>query len=705
VRGLPQHQPLRNAYCSSVCCMYAIKQSLVTAEHLTGVMTRADDFLHGHPQSRQGVRAILRKRQKTGVRFVRAGRIPSNPGRTATGVQMRYTTEDGQTHEEGFDMAVLSIGLEAPADALDLADRFGLELDPQFCPHLQFRSGAQQPGGGFRHRRLPGTQGDSALRGRSLGRRIGRRALLTAAKGSLTHIKPIRRRWTLRATPGCRRFRLFLRHQHRRSGRRRRVAEYARSLPNVVHVENNLFTCSADTQDMIAEKIREHNLNRIVIAACTPRTHEPLFQDTLQEAGLNPYLVEMANIRNQNAWVHQNEPDRSMAVATSQGQGSGAHGRCQSAQGEDIRSMLTNMIDQVENHPRIKVLKNATLQSATGSVGNFVSKVSVNGDMQAVTYGVAVVATGGKESVPDEYLHGDDSRVLTHLAFDRLLQENPSLPAQVNSVAFIQCVGSREARRPYCSRVCCTHSIQAAVDLKERNPALQVTILYRDIRTYGKREDLYQKARRLGVLFIRYDVDDKPQVTAEREGLWIGTRDPILQQPVRIFADYLVLAAAIEPHKNTELIDLYKCAADADGFLNEAHPKLRPVDMSVEGLYVAGLCNYPKPIDESIGQAMAAASRAGVILNQEEIMLDAIKSFVTDQCDGCALCLDVCPYRAIALEAYEDDSGQPHKRIKTDPALCKGCGVCAATCPKGGVHVHGFTMEQLKAQVAAALHG
>jgi heterodisulfide reductase subunit A len=696
------------------------------------------------------------------VRFLRARPHSIDPGIDGTGVVMRYTLEDGQTHEEAFDMAVLSIGLEAPADCLELARLFDVEVDQYrfaqtsgFEPVQSSREGIFVTGAFQAPKAIPRSVTEASAAAAEAAR------ALQSAKGTLTRVKSFPAPVDVTALqPRVGVFVCSCGINIASVVDVDALAAVARELPNVAFVENNLFTCSADTQVLMAEKIKEHNLNRIVIAACTPRTHEPLFQDTLQEAGLNPYLVEMANIRNQNAWVHQNEPQKATAKAIDQVRmavakasrnqsldrikmgvvqkslviggglaglqaslsmanqgydtvllekagrlGGNAWHLTKSAQGEDIRSMLTNMIDQVENHPRIKVLKNATLQSATGSVGNFVSKVSVNGDMQAVTYGVAVVATGGKESVPDEYLHGDDSRVLTHLAFDRLLQENPSLPAQVNSVAFIQCVGSREARRPYCSRVCCTHSIQAAVDLKERNPALQVTILYRDIRTYGKREDLYQKARRLGVLFIRYDVDDKPQVTAEREGLWIGTRDPILQQPVRIFADYLVLAAAIEPHKNTELIDLYKCAADADGFLNEAHPKLRPVDMSVEGLYVAGLCNYPKPIDESIGQAMAAASRAGVILNQEEIMLDAIKSFVTDQCDGCALCLDVCPYRAIALEAYEDDSGQPHKRIKTDPALCKGCGVCAATCPKGGVHVHGFTMEQLKAQVAAALHG
>jgi heterodisulfide reductase subunit A len=270
-------------------------------------------------------------------------------------------------------------------------------------------------------------------------------------------------------------------------------------------------------------------------------------------------------------------------------------------------------------------------------------------------------------------------------------------------VVFIQCVGSRDERRPYCSRVCCTHSVKAAITLKELNSQMNIYVLNRDIRTYGEREDLYRKARDLGVIFIRYDVDGKPVVRKEGDDLAVDVFDPILQMPVSIAADHLVLAAAIEPNVSKDLVELYKCAANADGFLNEAHPKLRPVDMAVDGLFVAGLCNYPKPLNETIAQAKAAAARAATILSQTEMTLDAIKSFVTDRCDGCALCLDVCPYRAIKLEEYQAEDGRMHRRIATDKALCKGCGLCAATCPKGGVYVHGFTLEQLKAQIAAVL--
>ena len=335
-------------------------------------------------------------------------------------------------------------------------------------------------------------------------------------------------------------------------------------------------------------------------------------------------------------------------------------------------------------------------------MGNFISKIQANGETKAIQYGVAVIATGAKESTPDEYLYGQDPRVMTHLAFDARLREDNGEMSQANGVVFIQCVGSREPRRPYCSRVCCTHTIKSAIALKKKKPEMDVFVLYRDIRTYGKREDLYKEARERGVFFIRYDVESKPVVSAHEDGLTVEVFDPIIQQKLALKANYLVLASAVESNANNELVELYKCGQNEDGFLNEAHPKLRPVDMSVDGLFVAGLCNYPKPIDESISQAKAAASRAGVILSKEVMELDAIKSFVTERCDGCALCLDVCPYRAIQLEEIEIASGMS-KRIKTDPALCKGCGLCAATCPKGGVHVHGFTLEQLQAQVDVAL--
>jgi heterodisulfide reductase subunit A len=749
-----------NGYCSSVCCMYAIKEALVTAEHTSGGhLDQAIFYMDIRSHGKEFDRFYEGAKSK-GVRFIRARPHSIDPGKDNCGVTLRYTTEDGRTQVEDFDLAVLSIGMEPSADSQRLAEIFGLELDryrfaktTDFAPVSTSRPGVFVAGAFQAPKAIPRSVAEASTAACEAA------VTLMPSRGALTRQK------TYPAERG-------LSAEEARIGvfvcscginiagiiNVDEVTKYARTLPHVVLAENNLFSCSADTQELMAKKISEHRLNRVVIAACTPRTHEPLFQDTLMVSALNPYLVEMANIRNQNAWVHQREPERATAKAMDQVRmavakaalnqpiqrgkvnvvpkalvvGGGMAG-IQAAlslgdqgfetvlvekterlggngwkvnttdRGLAVRPFLEGVIEQVESHPKIKVLKNAELKTAVGSVGSFVSSVRVDGEDRAVTYGVAVIATGGRESRPDEYLYGEDPRVLTHLEFDAVLRDDPAALRKAQSVVFIQCVGSRDERRPYCSRVCCTHSVKAAIALKELNSQMNVYVLNRDIRTYGEREDLYRKARDLGVIFIRYDLDRKPVVRNEGEDLTVEVFDPILQMPVAIAADHLILAAAIEPNLNKELVELYKCAANADGFLNEAHPKLRPVDMAVDGLFVAGLCNYPKPLNETIAQAKAAAARAATILSQTEMTLDAIKSFVTDRCDGCALCLDVCPYRAIKLEEVQGDDQRLHRRIATDPALCKGCGLCAATCPKGGVYVHGFTLDQLKAQVAAAL--
>jgi len=750
----------KNGYCSSVCCMYAIKEALVTAEHTSGDgLEQAIFFMDIRSHGKDFDRFYEGAKDK-GVRFVRARPHSIEAGPGNHGVSMRYSTDAGEVKVEDFDLAVLSIGLEPAGDARELARIFKLDLDEygfartsDFAPVTTNRAGVFVAGAFQSPKAIPRSVAEASTAACEAA------TTLIAARGELTRTRTYPAERSLGAEPV--RIGVFVCSCGINIAgivNVDEVVKYARTLPGVVLAENNLFSCSADTQELMGKKISEHRLNRVVIAACTPRTHEPLFQDTLRESSLNPYLVEMANIRNQNSWVHQREPERATAKAKGQVRmavakaalsqpisggrvnvipkalviGGGAAGM-QSAlglaeqgsqttllersdqlggnawrinttdQGEAVRPHLEALIASVERHPRIEVLKKAELTSAAGSVGSFVSRVTVDGQEREIAYGAAVLAVGGQESQPTEYLYGEDPRVLTHLELDGMLREEPDALRRAQSVAFIQCVGSRDERRPYCSRICCTHAVKSAATLKGLNPQMNVYVLYRDIRTYGEREGLYRKARDLGVVFIRYELERKPLVRREGGELRVDVFDPILQMPLGIPADYLVLAAAVEPRDSRGLVELYKCAANADGFLNEAHPKLRPVDMSVDGLFVAGLCNYPKPMDETIAQAKAAAVRAGSILAKTEMTLDAIKSCVTESCDGCALCLDVCPYRAIALEDYAGEDGRSHRRIRTDSALCKGCGLCMATCPKGGVYVQGFTLEQLKAQVSAAL--
>jgi len=748
-----------NSYCSTVCCMYAVKQSLVTAEHLSGDGLSQTIFFMDLRSHNKEFERYYQDAKAKGVRFIKSRPHSIEAGPNNIGVKVAYLTQDGAKITEDFDMLVLSVGLEAPQDAPALAEKFGINLDHHnfvktgsFTPNATARDGIYVCGACRSPKAIPRSVTEASAAATEATRS------LVEARGTLTREKtyPPERDVSLE-TPRLGVFVCSCGINIAGTVDVQEVAEYARELPNVAFVENNLFTCSTDTQELIAQKIKELNLNRIVVAACTPRTHEPLFQDTLREAGLNPYLLEMANIRNQNSWVHQKEPGAATAKAKDQVRmavakasrdyalergavevvqkalvvGGGVAGLTAALElgergydtvllekagklggnawsfyktwkGDAIRPWLSDLIAVVENHPKVNVLKNATLKTVAGSVGNFTSEVEVNGVPETVKYGIAVLATGGREYKPQEYLYGQDPRVMTHLEFDGELRDKAATVQKASSAVFIQCVGSREPERPYCSRVCCTHTVHSAVKLKELNPDMRVYVLYRDMRTYGLREELYTKARELGVIFIKYYPDSKPQVFKDGDDLKIEVTDPILQMPVKLTADYLVLSAAIVPNDNQGLVELFKAGMNADGFFNEAHPKLRPVDLNVDGLFLAGLCHHPKPLEESVSQAKAAVSRAGIILAKEVMQLDAVKSQVTEKCDGCALCLDVCPYQALKLEEYRDN-GHAHRRVVSDKALCKGCGVCEATCPKEGVTIHHFTREQLKAQVDAAL--
>ncbi len=746
-----------NPYCSTVCCMYAVKQALVTADHAPGAK-QTIFYMDLRAHNKEFERYYQDAKAK-GVRFIKARPHSILPGPNDKGVKVEYVTDDGRSVQEDFDMAVLSVGLEAPGSAAELAGLAGVELNrfnfvetTGFNPVASSRSGVFVCGAAETPKSIPRSVMDASAAAGEAAR------ALVMARGTLTREKTYPpERDVASEEPRTGVFVCSCGINIAGVIDVKEVADYARTLPSVAFVENNLFTCSTDTQDLIAAKIKELDLNRIVIAACTPRTHEPMFQDTLREAGLNGYLVEMANIRNQGSWVHQNNPEYATRKAKDQVRmavakvardypltrlsvpvvqkalviGGGVAGLTSALEladngydavlveksdklggntwslnhtwkGEEIRPMLQDLISRVENHPKVQIFKQAEVKTVTGSVGNFKSDLEVAGETRPIEYGIVVLATGGQEYKPEEYLYGQHPQAVTALEMDALLRDKASDLKAADSVVFIQCVGSREPGRQYCSRTCCTHSVENAIRLKELNPEMPVYVIYRDLRTYGLRELLYTKARELGVIFIKYWPDKKPLVTQADGQLMVEVVDPILGLPVRLRPDYLVLASGIRPNDTQGLVELFKCGVNEDGFLNEAHPKLKPVDSTVDGIFLAGLCHHPKPLEEAVSQAKAAVTRAGIILAKSSMQLDAIKSEVTGLCDGCGLCVDVCPYLALKIEEYQDN-GHRHRRIASDKALCKGCGLCEATCPKDGITVHGFTMDQLKAQVDAVL--
>ena len=533
------------------------------------------------------------------------------------------------------------------------------------------------------------------------------------------------------------------------------VVEYARTLPGVVYAEDNLFTCSQDTQKKIAEVTQREGLNRVVVASCTPKTHEPMFQETLKNAGLNQYLFEMANIRNQCSWVHSNEPELATAkakdlvrmsvaraeliqslaqpaisvdhnalvigggvsgmtaalgladqgfhtflVEQSNELGGNALKLLDTWRGDKIADKVKEMVAKVEDHPQIDVYKGSNIKEAAGFVGNFETTISQNGTDITLKHGVIVIAVGAEEYKPSEYLYGEDDRVLTALDLDSALSGKEDRIAKAKTAVFIQCVGSREPERPYCSKVCCTHTIQSALHLKEMNPQMDIYVLYRDIRTYGQREELFAEARRRGVIFIRYELEQKPDVKKNGEGILVSVKDPILGRNVGISPDLVVLACAIVPRDNAALAQMYKLALNEDGFFMEAHAKLRPVECVTDGIFLAGMSHYPKPIEESIAQAKAAASRASVILSKDEIKIEGVVSHVNEAlCRGCGKCEEACPYGAIAVTEREDG----RRAAYVQGALCKGCGACAVACPTGAAGVRHFLDSQVLTMLEAAL--
>jgi len=753
-----------NGYCSSVCCMYAIKEAVMAKDHVPGLRTSIfmmDMRTHGKDFDRYYQKA----QEDAGVRFVRCRVHGVEPEGDSGDLRLHYINEEGRQVEEYFDMVVLSVGLQIPEHVRKLSEIAGVKLtNDGFAATSDFTPVSTSKPGIFTCGAFSGPKDipQSVMEGSAAAAAVS--DSLAPARGSLSQEKTFpEERDVAEEDPKTGVFVCHCGSNIAGVVDVEAVADYAATLPGVSHVERNLFSCSQDTQDQMLQTIREKGLNRVVVAACTPRTHEPLFRETLKAAGLNEYLVEMANIRNQNSWVHSGEPATAttkakdlvrMAVAKVDRQvslqpisvpinqkalviGGGVAGMAAALNmaeqgfevhlvektdtlggnalylahtwsGEPIQDKTKTLIAQVTRNENIIIHMGFEVSAAKGFVGNFTTTITTkDGLTKTIEHGIGVVATGARALRPKEYGYGQVPNVVNALEFDRLFKLKEQHVAKAKSVVFIQCVGSRERDRMYCSKVCCTHSVQSAIELKQEDSSRMVYILYRDMRTYGQREALYKKARELGVIFINYELHGKPSVSVEHKQVNVEVWDHVLHCPVKIKADMVVLASAIVANPDAEKLNkIYKVSVDGDGFFQEAHAKLRPVDFATEGMFVAGLAHYPKPVEESVSQALAASARAVTLLSKRQVSLDAIKAEPDlDYCDGCALCIDVCPYNAITLveRQPEEEGGAVTKYITVNKAQCKGCGLCQGTCPKRGVAVQGFTMDQISSQIQAAL--
>jgi len=741
-----------NGYCSSVCCMYATKEAVMTREHDPDA--EATIFFNDIRAFGKGYERYYEEaKSKHGVRYIRSMPSTVKELRQSGNLLMQYAQDDGGIVEEEFDLVVLSIALVPSQQAGEMAQRLGVELDQygfarttKFAPSDTSRAGIYVAGAFQAPMDIPEavTSASSAAAGAA--------ELLADARGAMVRAPEYpQERDVLGQEP---RVGVFVCHCGTNIARTvavQEAVEYARTLPHVAYAETNLYTCATDAQAHIVETVKEHDLNRVVIASCTPRTHEPLFRDMMREAGLNPYLFEMTNIRDQCSWVHSDLPEEAtekakdltrMAVARAttleplhdmsfevrpsalviggglagmtcaasiadQGflvhlveRGPELGGRLRhlryTLEGDDPQAHLADLLERMERDDSIDIYTNAELVELSGHVGAFRSQVQTPNGEATVEHGVVVVATGGVEYEPDEYLHGEHPRVMTQGELERRLGEDDPAFDEPTDIAMIQCVGSRDDENPYCSRVCCGNAIKNALKIKERNQASSVTVFYRDIRTYGAREDAYREAREAGVLFIRYELNDKPRVCSEDGALAVRGYDPVLGAEVHLRPNFLVLSAGIRPHPDAlELGARLKVPRDMDGTFLEAHMKLRPVDFANEGMFLCGLAHAPKYAQESIAQATAVAARAATILSKKHLYVaGTVAQIDQDACAACLTCVRVCPFDVPVIKdgaAYIEAS------------MCQGCGTCAAACPAKVIDLGHYKDEQVAAAVAQAV--
>jgi heterodisulfide reductase subunit A-like polyferredoxin len=747
-------------YCSSICCMYATKEAILAIEHEPD--TEVAVFMMDMRAFSKGyLEYYHRARDRYGIRYLRCRVSTVKEDPRTHNLIIRYVEETGSLIDEEFDLVVLSVGVEIPEGVRDLGRRVGVELDDHgFCRPLPFAPlETSRPGvfalGSFRE---PKDIPESVVEASGAAGLAG--AVLAPARWSETQEAAYRpERDVEREEP---RIGVFVCHCGSNIAGALdvpAVAEYAATLGGVAHVEHNLYTCSQDSIEHITEVTLDRDLNRVVVASCSPLTHEPLFQDAIRHAGLNPNLFEMANIRNQCSWVHPGDWEAAtekakdlvrMAVAKAARLeplhktevevqkaalvvGGGAAGMnaaltlaeqgfpvhlveredqlggnlhhlyhsIQETMGQQVwldpRTYFQELMERVGAEALITVHLETELVETSGFVGNFTSRLSGPGGEYRIRHGVTIVATGGEEYRGPEYGYGSDPRILTQQEFGEVLDEGSDLP---DSVVMIQCVGPAER---YCSRICCTTALENALMLKRLNPQAQVTVLYTDIRTYGFRERIYEQARRAGVTFIRYEFDRKPQVEIADSGLQIRVLEPVLGQELTLRPDILTLSMPVVPSEGAEeLATRLKVPVDLDGFFLEAHVKLRPVDFSSDGLFLAGMAHYPKFLGETIGQAQAAAARAATVLSRDVLEVGGVVAQVDpERCVGCLTCVRICPYQVPRIQAELMGVGEIVGAAYIEPAQCHGCGICTAECPAKAIQLLHYRDVQMEAKIAA----
>jgi heterodisulfide reductase subunit A len=744
-----------NNYCSAACCMYGMKEAVIAKEHTPIKLNATIFYMDMRAYGKEFDDYYNRAKEEYGIRFVRS-RVAGVNENPLTGNLFVHFVEDETPKTEEFDMVVLSIGMQPPKNVENLAKSLGIKLNKyNFCETKTFSPLETSKPGIFVCGTFSAPKDIPESVAQASGAAAKAMSIIASERGKQVTVKEYApEKDVSKEEP---RIGVFICHCGINIGgvvNVPEVVEYTKTLPNVVYAEANLYTCSQDTQKLIIEKIQANKLNRVVVASCTPRTHEPLFRETVQEAGLNPYLFEMTNIRDQCSWVHMHEPKKATEKAkdlvrsvvakakllkplqkpkisvTPVGLviGGGVSGMTAALelakQGFEVhlvereeelgghlrnihymlnkddnpKAKLRDLIKKVEDNDKIYVYLESEVAEISGFVGNFKAKIRQhNGEEKEVEHGIVIVATGATEYKPTEYLYGRDPRVITQRELEEKIANGEF---KAKNVIMIQCVGARNEERSNCARICCGQAVKNALKIKEVSPETEVYILYKDLRTYGFKEDYYREAATNGVLFTNYDDERKPKVVNENGQLKVTFWEPVIKEDVQTEPDFVVLSAATIPNPDNKLVaEMLKVPLTKDGFFLEAHMKLRPVDFATDGVFLCGMAHSPKYVEESIAQACAAASRATTILSKPTLEMEGIIANITeDLCSGCKICEHLCAYGAIEMK---EKDGKPIAHVIE--ALCKGCGVCGTACPTKAITMGHFTTEEILAQVKAAL--
>lgn len=728
-----------NKYCSAVCCMFATKEAIIAKEHNPNL--EATIFFMDMRTYGKGFEEFYSRAQSEyGLKYVRS-RVPAIEEDEAQNLMVTYETEDGTMKKEKFDMVVLSVGLEPPHSNKELSEIFGVPLNEYGFLDLKIFEPLKARGGIFACGAFSGPKDIPDTVAQASGAAAMASSIISEERNTLVEEKVYPEETEIVSPPRIGVFVCWCGINIGGTVNVPEVMEYAATLPNVVFADQNLYTCSQDTQERIKQAVKDNNLNRVVVASCTPRTHEPLFQSTIREVGLNPYLFEMTNIRDQCSWVHMHtpleatekakdlvrmavaranllEPLKSESVDVTQSGlaiGGGIAGMTaalglaeqgfpvylvekekklggllnsihSTLTGEDPRPYVEDLEKKLREDPLVHVLTGTEVEKVEGYVGNFTTTLS-NGEK--INHGIVIVATGGKEHKPTQYLYGKDKRVVTHLDLEDMLAKG----MKAKTVAMINCVESRDETREYCSRICCSQTVKNALRIRELNPDADIYVFYRDMRTYAFREKYYDQAREKGIIFMRYDPETRPKLEKKEGKLLLYVHDAALDQDFLLSPDLVVLSTGVSPSENAALSQMLKVPLTKDGFFLEAHMKLRPVDFATDGVFMAGMAHSPKFIDESISQAYGAVARACTIISKKKIETEPIIAEVDeDLCSGCAVCIPLCPYNARELDKEKNIA-------RVNDVLCKGCGSCVAACPSGAAEQRHFRDKQLASMI------